>query len=586
MKTRLKKNSILFIILIATLFSSCEKELFDEAIRQEKSIIKKIDFKSFKGDIKASQKLERLHEITPNNETNRVEYNSDYDVYYDVDNIILITKENLKYYTIPLIKAENDSLVKNLVLSEKSDGTYKAKISAYKLTEEEIEKIKNGLIVDLNNKGYTKDFIENESRFSEYLSFSQFNQTPCVVSVITDVYCFSGQHEFGDPDCEVSELPPRVIIRYVYGLCDEGGTAGGGGSGNGNNNNNTTSPSQNNTEGQDDAITTPVIPSLDLSPIRLFVNSLSPDQLNWWNLIATDQEKINIENYVNQNINVDGANEFALQFITQSYLYPNLTLDFEASKKSPANIDRSSIDNNSDEGKKFNFVFNKLLEISEFKELFTNIFGDNQTRNNAKLNILDHVYSSTNPTQEINGNTVWNGNNNSTINISKQILLGNNISMKLTNLEIAKVIVHECVHAYLMIKATNPGNIPLISGAENMNLEQLINAIYTSDTIQHDFMYNHFVPTIKNIVSQLLNSLTTQPRRDNCEELIIFPLNITNPSITNSWNWNDYFYHMSLNGLQESQGFLADFPIGSDKRELYNQYYNYAHTWLNYNVIE
>ena len=311
MKTRLKKNSILFIILIATLFSSCEKELFDEAIRQEKSIIKKIDFKSFKGDIKASQKLERLHEITPNNETNRVEYNSDYDVYYDVDNIILITKENLKYYTIPLIKAENDSLVKNLVLSEKSDGTYKAKISAYKLTEEEIEKIKNGLIVDLNNKGYTKDFIENESRFSEYLSFSQFNQTPCVVSVITDVYCFSGQHEFGDPDCEVSELPPRVIIRYVYGLCDEGGTAGGGGSGNGNNNNNTTSPSQNNTEGQDDAITTPVIPSLDLSPIRLFVNSLSPDQLHWWNLIATDQEKINIENYVNQNINVDEANEFA-----------------------------------------------------------------------------------------------------------------------------------------------------------------------------------------------------------------------------------------------------------------------------------
>ncbi|MEZ4878122.1 MAG: hypothetical protein R2805_11295 [Flavobacterium sp.] len=54
------------------------------------------------------------------------QYNSDYDVYYDVDNIILITKENLKYYTIPLIKA-NDSLVKNLVLSEKSDSTYKSK---------------------------------------------------------------------------------------------------------------------------------------------------------------------------------------------------------------------------------------------------------------------------------------------------------------------------------------------------------------------------------------------------------------------------------------------------------------------------
>ncbi|MEZ4878131.1 MAG: hypothetical protein R2805_11340 [Flavobacterium sp.] len=581
MKTKLKKNSILFIILIATLFSSCEKELFDEAIRQEKSIIKKIDFKSFKGDIKASQKLERLHEITPNNETNRVEYNSDYDVYYDVDNIILITKENLKYYTIPLIKAENDSLVKNLVLSEKSDGTYKAKISAYKLTEEEIEKIKNGLIVDLNNKGYTKDFIENESRFSEYLSFSQFNQTPCVVSVITDVYCFSGQHEFGDPDCEVSELPPRVIIRYVYGLCDEGGTAGGGGSGNGNNNNNTTSPSQNNTEGQDDAITTPVIPSLDLSPIRLFVNSLSPDQLNWWNLIATDQEKINIENYVNQNTNVDEANEFALQFITQSYLNQNLTLDFEASKKSPANIDRSAIDKSTPEGAKFDLVYEQLMKSPKFKELFIDLF-----QNNDRFNVKFQIGAVPNGA---NGNTDTDLENPTLnlITISPQYLLSSN------KMEIAKTIIHECIHAFLNVKLCDAGQGMSIPTLNNMDFYNVVNQEYNGFSPgqnQHNFIYNYMLPTMVTILSEVKDFLVSPADNTSIMSTVLHPNN-PEPNPSQPFNWNDCYYYLSLGGLQNclffqneigtfNQNGSVSTVIDLIQMNLYNQYHSICHANL------
>lgn len=62
-----------------------------------------------------------------------------------------------------------------------------------------------------------------------------------------------------------------------------------------------------------------------------------------------------------------------------------------------------------------------------------------------------------------------------------------------------------------MIKATNPNNIPVIPNPESMSVEDLINATYTSEVNQHDFMYNQFVPTIKIILSQLLNSLTTLP---------------------------------------------------------------------------
>ena len=259
-------------------------------------------------------------------------------------------------------------------------------------------------------------------------------------------------------------------------------------------------------------------------------------------------------------------------------------LDIDAGAKSPVNIDRSLIDNTSEEGQKFNFVFDELLEIPEFKELFNDIFGGNQTRFNVKFEIPEVLFGITNPTQPSNGQAVPNGNN-ITIKINKQLLTQNG-TIKGTNLEIAKTIVHECVHAYLMIKATNPNTVQVISGAQNMDIQQLISATYISQASQHDFMYTHFTPVIKNIVSQLLNSLTTQPKRADCEELIIRPNNITNPSITTVWNWNDYFHYLSLNGLQSTQGFLTNFPIGSDNIELYNQYISAGHLWLNYNIID
>jgi hypothetical protein len=193
--------------------------------------------------------------------------------------------------------------------------------------------------------------------------------------------------------------------------------------------------------------------------------------------------------------------------------------------------------------------------------------------------MLDHVYSLTNPTQEINGNTTKNGNV-FTIKINKQLFNLGNATMKRTNIEIAKTILHECVHAYLFAKGIdiNAGiSIPLL---QQKDLEECINYVYDSSGDQHDFIYTHLAPTMQNILSQQLNSLTSQPKRLNCEQLIIFPNSITNLSNTTVWNWNSYFYYLALQGLDECQAFLIDFPANSDAAGIYNQYSNYGHLEL------
>lgn len=65
------------------------------------------------------------------------------------------------------------------------------------------------------------------------------------------------------------------------------------------------------------------------------------------------------------------------------------------------------------------------------------------------------------------------------------------------------------------------------------------------------------------------------------------PNNITNPSVTTSWNWQDYLYYLSLNGLHQTQYFNSNFPsspIISDAYNLFLQYCDYGHMNLDYNL--
>lgn len=205
-----------------------------------------------------------------------------------------------------------------------------------------------------------------------------------------------------------------------------------------------------------------------------------------------------------------------------------------------------------------------------------NLFGSPQTIYNVKFEIAEHVYSD-NPTEEVNGNcSPISTNNLITIKINKQIF-NPNVLMGKTNLEIAKTILHECIHAYLFVKAKYPELGMPIPNAQNMTFEEICNALY-GQNIQHDFMFSHMVPILQNILSQMLNVLTTLPSRTEVENLTMHPT--INPLTSASWNWTTYFSYLSLQGLDATTGYQNEYPQGSNLLSLFNQYSGYGHLYL------
>jgi hypothetical protein len=124
---------------------------------------------------------------------------------------------------------------------------------------------------------------------------------------------------------------------------------------------------------------------------------------------------------------------------------PNLIYDINTSFKSPFNIDRLVINDATPEGEKFNSIYDEgLAKSPEFQKLFIDLFGSN-TRYNVKF-VIGAIASGA------NGNTDTNLLNPTLnlITISPQFLLTHN------KMEIAKTIIHECIHAFLNVKLCEP----------------------------------------------------------------------------------------------------------------------------------
>jgi hypothetical protein len=117
----------------------------------------------------------------------------------------MITVDSIVTYTFYVIREENNGLFENLVLKEKADGTYLAKLLQYNITEAEKQQILNGVDVDLNNKISSVEI--NDSDFiSDVTSRIYYNPSNGQCYDVNSVYvpgnlCSEGIHSYGNPDC-------------------------------------------------------------------------------------------------------------------------------------------------------------------------------------------------------------------------------------------------------------------------------------------------------------------------------------------------------------------------------------------------
>jgi hypothetical protein len=89
-----------------------------------------------------------------------------------------------------------------------------------------------------------------------------------------------------------------------------------------------------------------------------------------------------------------------------------------------------------------------------------------------------------------------------------------------SNIKIAKIIIHELMHAYLNIKYKNCNQGASLPYINNLDLGELIQKFYDnfnchidvdgSPQSQHDFMYNFLIPSFQSILSESRDLIISQ----------------------------------------------------------------------------
>lgn len=329
---------------------------------------------------------------------------------------------------------------------------------------------------------------------------------------------------------------------------------------------------------------TPILTMPLTDPYFYYINVFTRDKVDLLTKFHNQDIKSIIDEYLESHKNYVGIYVYSIETINlvnnvfdaaianrpPGDVEGSLT-DVWASLRSPVNVDRSNISNDTPEGKKFNSIYNALTQSPSFQKLFVDLF-ENSDRFNVAFEIADHVYEDNNPAKkEVNAITIQTtGTNNITIKFNKQLLIPN-VSKSQTNIENAKTILHECIHAYLFIKANYP--------SVGSDFVKILDSMYPTVNEQHDFMYNRMIPTMQTVLSEIRDLVTTEKGRNVLDnEITMHPTQ--NPLTSTSWIWNDFYKYLSIKGLEEANCFKIDFPKNSDQWNLLSKYIEYGHNEL------
>jgi hypothetical protein len=232
------------------------------------------------------------------------------------------------------------------------------------------------------------------------------------------------------------------------------------------------------------------------------------------------------------------------------------------------NIDTDSVAEN----QKFMCVYNKLTQSPKFKNLFIDTFGESENIN-VRFVLTDTLANS------IGGVTVQDPENQSTIDsngnlnlnllisMNKNHLISNHLAAEST-IEIARNILHECIHAFLYVKKYNCNNGSSIDELNNLLFGELINEYYDGSCSptheQHEFIFDYLIPTLSEILSDVKDGLIPSSNQDYVSDLDFLNSSFPNNPLIAShlFNWEEYYEYISLVGLTNTEAFQQE--IGSN----------------------
>ena len=513
-----------------------------------------------------------------------------------------IEKENYHSYTFKVIR-ENGSefLLENIVVDKYNDSDYRTFLYQYDITQDELNLINNNQYVDLNNK-ISIIVLENSS-ISDYLNTNSkidYNSM-CYVSntyyVEGSFICPENGHNYSNytscpyfDDGTASPTHGNWATDVSLTPCvDAGGinnTDAGEESPSGENGGSGTGGT---------STTTPTTTNYQKLREKCFTEN-NPEVSSWLNQSENADIKNDVMQYLENSVNPDGLqstqscypqeNIENIEDFMQNIIDSGLELDFELSINSPTNIDFSDIDTSTPEGQKLQCIYQKLIQSQSFKNLIEDTFGGTQTKLNVKFltqsgltnSSGDIVNGQCSPTQTVSGNYY------NTITINSDILV--NGLNQLSNIQVAKTVLHELIHAYLNIKYIdcNLGTpLPYLSNTE---LQNLMNSHFTafcpinSGQNQHDFMFNEMIPLFQSVFSEIRDLLIPPNHITDAENEPI--VNAAGNDTGEIFNWNNFYKYLAFDGLHLSNTFIQNIEQNPTEKGKYEGY-NYISNQLSKN---
>ncbi len=269
----------------------------------------------------------------------------------------------------------------------------------------------------------------------------------------------------------------------------------------------------------------------------------------------------------------------------------NLTLNEGYSIKSPFKVDLSDFYptgcNNIDTSsvalnERFICVYNKLTESPKFKTLFLDTFGENENIN-VKFEIVDNIATTPPSTTEPHGNAGAKAKLNpdgTLAELNVTIKINKSKMGSVSAISLARTILHESIHAYLHLKHLDcnqgtPIN-EILNISNDKSLAELLNSYYETGCPrqeQHEFMFDHMIPTMSEILKDIKDDLVPLNHQRVAETDYTF-IDESNPSGSEKpWNWDDFYKYFSIAGLQNSDAFQFEMlPETSPKHKNFMKY--------------
>ena len=593
-------------IFISLLFLGCETQ--EEVVSSSKNYKKyEISFKEFNNDQQARVSFKKLkekqktnREAKKGNKQQRILYNKEYDFYIDTDKIVVIEIDDFKSYTFPIHRPEENAKLENLVINSKNNTDFKTYITKYHVTELEKQILSNNGYVDVT------DGLEIEAL--DESKIAQFNDGPCSL-VVSNPFSFNNLGQVTESYYAIVPVPCGTEgANCPPGACDGGGD-GDTNTNQGNTNSGNTSsgyipnfnggnggvgsfPTGNNPNGSNQPgggtnssnvfVSAPTV-NIEDSEIKAFINSLTQEQRDFLfpdtdlnNLTESEENPIysDIKTFFSNNDYNQETKDFAQNCVEQTRLNPDLNIDLEKSFKSPVNIDLSKIQDTTAAAVRLRCLYDKLIQSPTFKNLFLNTFQDNN-RLNVEL-VIDETITANGVCSLIEFPIVDGVKPIlNRIKIRKSLLDGGTH----TNIQVVKTILHEFIHAYLNVKKYNCDNGSSLPFINNNDLEELIDVFYSDFTChidvngspqsQHAFMFDFMIPTFQSVLGEIRDLLIPPSHVAYANGIVLVNNTL---DIEESWNWNNYFKYLSLQGLHECNSYSENISSNPTENFLDNAY--------------